>query len=531
MEKSFVEVFFCNSDNQLNDAIKILETENIAHSVNQTNDESHKYSISVSQDKVDEVLKLLNEIKDSQDDSIQYNTNENKESDRRIIGIIAIALITILLISAYKVGGKIYSKIKDKKSYAHYLELKNNSQTEETSAKTTRETEMLTGTENLTETEQSQQFFYFEDNEPEEATYEKGGIILYEDGLFCDVPEDFEIQHYREIDLDEEPELPEEPISEISITMNTILERLEIRLPVNVYSPSLCLYLEAEHDGEVFFCYDKEILYFQEETNYNGIVTDYYTSVNFINKNLYSTDNTFIVRLIDGKTEEIFYQEIIELLPVYYDFVVYRDDYKSPFTCKDNQSIRTNEKMHLIYTGRPSEGDMIVISYDPFDFGLSYVPFAAIKTKSDTDGVCSLDFKIRQPGQYKIDFYNEETGKIRITSVFDYLEVRADKNFYVEVPAGTTWKVISPEGLRLRTAPWGQRIGLLEDGMEVLQTKDTMYPFYDFIDGEYGYWIPVRVLGPDAKKYETEWILKNDAETMGWVFSGFLKRNQYFTEL
>ena len=83
-------------------------------------------------------------------------------------------------------------------------------------------------------------------------------------------------------------------------------------------------------------------------------------------------------------------------------------------------------------------------------------------------------------------------------------------------------QVNSPEGLRLRTAPWGEKIGLLKDGEEVIQTNDTMYPFYDFIDNEYGFWIPVRIL--DAEFETDKTILKTYDITNGWVFSGFLKK-------
>ena len=57
MDESFVKVFFCTSDKKLNDAIKILKKENIDHLVNQTKNNPHKYSISVPENKVDEVRK------------------------------------------------------------------------------------------------------------------------------------------------------------------------------------------------------------------------------------------------------------------------------------------------------------------------------------------------------------------------------------------------------------------------------------------------------------------------------------------
>lgn len=516
MDESFVKVFFCTSDKKLNDAIKILKKENIDHLVNQTKNNPHKYSISVPENKVDEVLKLLEkEIKDSPDENIQNDKNKTKESDKRIIAIIAIVLLTIFFVSVYNVSSKIYSKLKDKKSYTQYLGKKNNTLIQKESAEK----------ENITEApvqaEKHEPVIIYEDNEITKDEYEKGSITLFEPDLFCAVPQAFQISHHRVFGLDEENSTPVEPIAEI-IMSATDTESLEIRIPVDIFNSNPKLYLEAEHDGELFFCDDKKVLYFWPEENEKSIV-DYYTIVDFINKNLFSTDDTYIVRLKDCISEEILLEKNIHLPHVDCNYVVYRNDYKSPFNYNEKRSIQVNEKMHFLYKGKPSEGDMIVISYGFYSkYGISYVPFTAIKTKNDKDGVCSFDFKISEPGQYMIDFYNEQTGEIHKTSVFDFLEVRADKDFKPVEEAGTKWKVNSPEGLRLRTAPWGEKIGLLKDGEEVIQTNDTMYPFYDFIDNEYGFWIPVRIL---ASEFETDkTILKTYDITNGWVFSGFLKK-------
>ena len=89
----------------------------------------------------------------------------------------------------------------------------------------------------------------------------------------------------------------------------------------------------------------------------------------------------------------------------------------------------------------------------------------------------------------------------------------------------------SPEGLRLRNMPWGEKIGLLEDGTEIIQTEDALFPFYDFIDGQKGFWIPVkRKVKPEfsdsadeaAQKEKPEVYWSKTPEPDGWVFSGFL---------
>ena len=123
MDETFEEVFFCTSDEDLNNVKRILKKENITHFVNLINDNSHKYSISVESNKVDEVLHLLSkEVKDTLEETIKNDKYEAETSDRRIIGIIAIVLLTIFFIAMYRVSGKIYSNIKNKKTYTHTIE-------------------------------------------------------------------------------------------------------------------------------------------------------------------------------------------------------------------------------------------------------------------------------------------------------------------------------------------------------------------------------------------------------------------------
>ena len=520
MEETFVEVFFCNSDKELNAATKLLEKESIDHVVNQTNDISHKYSISVPENKVDEVLKLLEkEIKDSPDENVQNANNSNKESDRRIIAIIAIALLTIILFSVYKVSVKIYSNIKYRNFNTHNSEKKVISPIDQESVKD----KIIEETSANTETEHK--ISVDTNNKLTENSTEKGGVTLYGDCSFYDIPADFGIDTYSERSFEDDYIPPEEPISEI--ILSTDWDILAIHIPVDVYNSNPEIYLEADHDGETFIYNNKKKIFYDGDAieNQDVLIVEYYTYISFTNKNLFSNDNSYIIRLRNCKTDEMIVEKTINRAPDDCNYVVYRNDYKSPFYGSEHKAIKTDERMHFMYKGEPSKGDMLVISYCYYSLdGISYVPFAAIKSESDKDGVCSFDFKIHEPGQYKIDFYNEQTGEIRRTSSFDYLLVRADKDFKATEQKGTNWQVNSPEGLRLRSYPWGEKIGLLKNGEKIIQTNDTVYPFYDFINEEYGFWIPVRVLSSDYEIAEEIKILKNNVETNGWVFSGFLRK-------
>ena len=81
----------------------------------------------------------------------------------------------------------------------------------------------------------------------------------------------------------------------------------------------------------------------------------------------------------------------------------------------------------------------------------------------------------------------------KLLSNFDYISVKRDNIQHIE-KSSTAWLVNSIEGLRIRTSPWGEKIGLLEHQTELYQTEDSLYPFYDEIDNIRGFWIPVKVV-------------------------------------
>ncbi len=376
-----------------------------------------------------------------------------------------------------------------------------------------------------------------------EGLYEKGGITLYDAGEIYDVPENFGIETHRVFGLHSEYVPPEEPYKEIEITFGgeTLYEDLHIMLPTEVYEKNPEIYLEAEHDGKTFAYDDKKPLKFEAEMNNSDELVGYHYYLEFTNRNLYSHNDEWNITLKNCQNDEVIAATTVSRQTIPDNYVVYTDEYESPFTILTNRGMQVDTIYHLIYKGKggsfPDEGTMIVFSYGYYcsypDYGIAYIPFVGVKTKTDKDGVCNLDFSIKEPGQYKIDFYDCASGEITRCFSFNYMEAHEEvlsSGHYKEVKLveqkDTEWKVNSPEGLRLRDSPWGEKIGLLADGTELIQTEETHYPFYDFIDGVHGFWIPVQIKNKteESESQDRKEIYCNSELTDGWVFSGFLEK-------
>ena len=371
-----------------------------------------------------------------------------------------------------------------------------------------------------------------------QGLYEKGGVALYESGEIYDVPQNFPTQEIVVFGIPGDHFPPEKPIEKIIIKFTKDEESfLQIQLPQNVYESNPELYLEAEHDGKTFTYKNKTPLQFNKDSN-DYAVLDYWCSVPFYNRNLYSKNNDWTIRLKNCKTDELVAEQILKKAPLLCGYVVYSKEYEDPFAILENRSTKVNTKMHLIYKGKGGAisagngGTMVVFSYGYLNGkNITYIPFLGVKTKTDDNGVCTFDFSIREPGQYKLDFYDVETQETRYTSFLDFISVSRREEQKHFGKAGLEWKVNSPEGLRLRNMPWGEKVGLLEDGTEVIQTEAALFPFYDYIDGHKGFWIPVkRKIQPensdtteeDAQQEKPKIYNDSVIKPDGWVFSGFL---------
>lgn len=358
-----------------------------------------------------------------------------------------------------------------------------------------------------------------------QSVNENGGIAIYDSGVFYEVPNEFKVESVKIFGIPGEYYPPENPITQIQIQPDydpIEWDRLHIQIPIEIYEKYPNQYLEAEHEGKIFFYSNKNSLKYIETKNNENELLGYHVYIPFVNRNLYSNDNKFILRLRNTIDNSILSEEIIIKDTVNCDYVVYIDEYESPFKELDNNNINANEKIHLIYKNHFGEQEMIIFSFGYYDYKkISYIPFTAIKANLITNNVCSLDFSIREPGQYKIDFYDVKTKQIHKTSNFDYISVKRDNIQHIE-KSSTAWLVNSIEGLRIRTSPWGEKIGLLEHQTELYQTEDSLYPFYDEIDNIRGFWIPVKVVNNIEYTNKHNVICEDESQTDGWVFSGYL---------
>ena len=400
-----------------------------------------------------------------------------------------------------------------------------------------------TETENATEKSQAEKDYLTMDEFLQtKGSYEKGGVSILDGGYIFDVPEKFEKQEVMIFGDEGEYFPPEKPYTKIFIGFMNDGGALNINLPASVFEERNKLYLEAEHDGKTFTYQETNPIDFQEETNSKGELLGYRAYIGFENRNLYSKSDKWNLTLRDCHDGTILASETVSQKTSPCGYTVYTGDhgYESPFvdSISVNRNLEPGKEYHMIYKGKGGsfpvleKGTMIVFSYCYYYDGKSkllYVPFLGVQTKSDENGVCSIDFSIKEPGQYKIDFYDAGTGEINLTSNFDYLLVKDDKDLKFVEKKGTRWKVNSSEGLRLRDSPWGEKIALLENGTELIQTEMTHYPFYDFIDA-HGFWIPVKYADGDLQNQEIKKNLSvycaDSTETVGWVFSGFLEKKE-----
>ena len=414
-----------------------------------------------------------------------------------------------------------------------------------TKSKTTTESAADTaGAEPVTETQTAQtvepekDYLTIEDFEKlTYGLYEKGGVALYEAGEIYDVPEEFPAQEVMVFGIPGDYFPPEQPLEKIVMMFNGD-GFLQIQLPPSVYESTPELYLEAEHDGKTFVYENKSPLKFKADKNSREMIVDYSFTTYFENRNLFSKSNDWIIRLKNSNTDELVAEQVLTKDPVLCGYVVYSKEYENPFEFLETRSVEPNKQMHLLYKGKGGAisagngGTMVIFSYGYLNGrNITYIPFLGVKTKTDTDGICSFDFSIREPGQYKLDFYDVDTQEKRYTSFFDFISVsrREEPKYFGK--AGLEWKVNSADGLRLRNMPWGEKVGLLEDGTEVIQTEKAHFPFYDFIDGQKGFWIPVKrkiqqeksdTADEDAQQEKPKIYNDSSIDPDGWVFSGFL---------
>jgi len=330
----------------------------------------------------------------------------------------------------------------------------------------------------------------------EEHSYGKGGINIYNEGLIYDVPESVKREEFRVMGVEGDYIPPETPYKEIEIAFRPdISSLLYVTLPKEVYDKNPEVYIEAQHDGKSFIYNDKLPLKLKEVNN--GILIGYESALIFNNRNLYSKNYNWDVLLRSCATDEILFKQTFTLDFGPEEYVVYSEEYENPFVPLENRNLETGKQYHLIYQGNGSsnerDGTMAIFSYGYQPYNIVYFPLFGVITKTDRDGVCHFEFSLKESGQYKIDFYDTATGEIIRNDCFHYIQAYGKDIKHVE-KNGTKWQVNSADGLRLRNCPWGEKIGLLENETLLIQTEEILYPFYDHIDTQPGFWIPVEIV-------------------------------------
>ncbi len=67
----------------------------------------------------------------------------------------------------------------------------------------------------------------------------------------------------------------------------------------------------------------------------------------------------------------------------------------------------------------------------------------------------------------------------------------------------------------------------MENGLELVQTDEALFSFYDCIDGQEGFWIPVQIKDKEKRSQilgsEKKAIYSFNDQSDGWVFSAFFK--------
>ncbi len=353
---------------------------------------------------------------------------------------------------------------------------------------------------------------------------EKGGFTVYGDVEFCELPKNCKLKEYSVFGLDGDEGFLETAPKEIKLEISSFDNDVVYTAYVseNVFQKESKIYLEAVHDGKSFLCNDKNPVELIQRTAMDGSVY-YLFYFSFVNRNLYSANTEWILNFRSCQNDEIIAKKMINQVHVSCNYVVYKDEYENPFVSLNHNSIKPYEKNHLLY-----KGDVLILSYGRYyGKGISYIPFAAVKTKQNKNGVCDIEFSLKQDGQYKVDFYDSRTGIFTETSCFDYITVEYQKgsDTFLE-KEDTEWKVNSLEGLRYRNAPWGEKIGVFEDATQLIQTEEIYIPFFDCIDNVKGFWIPVRLKYRNQEEnQESPFVYCDNPDmTMGWVFSGFLTK-------
>lgn len=169
------------------------------------------------------------------------------------------------------------------------------------------------------------------------------------------------------------------------------------------------------------------------------------------------------------------------------------------------------------------KNDSVIFSYRMNSgFYTENIPFANYKITDSINDMNKFTFSFNYSGDLHIDFYSSQDSLIDYTSVFSFnTEVYESNNNEKKLNEGK-WKVNSSEGLNIRSRPYGERVAGVVDRTILTQTEPINKLFDDYIDGIYGYWIPVKLSEENLiRKNEDIKVYSSYDGTTGWVFSGY----------
>ena len=517
MEDVFIEIYFFNDKTEIQELKSILESANISFTINKKEDttENYNYSLSVPEDKVDLAISLISDkqIGNQSSDTIENNDTNNKNEIpvRNIVAIIVMAIFACLMILFYNVGTKILANKKsktyyEKKQIEKELQKKNQEQLEK------EKNQNSSIDENETALSESNQ-------------YVRHGINLYNSAEEIPLPKNMEILGLRNMCYDDcyvvEPE-------EIFIEHTDIFyENNSLKIQITpedykIYAPFVLKVIVQKKEFSTDLYNDQD--YKEHYEKYGIEYTEHFCNYYYEKENL-----SYSVRLISENNNVCLLERLFTIPSSKEHILISFNEDKNrinPFI-HNLYRIKAGEKYILYFPTINYESylknDSVILSYRMNSgFRTDNIPFANYKITDSINDMNKFTFSIDNPGDLHIDFYSSEDSIVDYTSVFSFnmevFESKNNKENFNEVK----WQVNSPEGLNIRSRPYGERVAGVIDKTVITQTESTNKLFDDYIDGIYGYWIPVKLSEEELiRKNEDIKVYSSYDETMGWVFSGY----------
>lgn len=531
----FKEVYFSNSEDEIKKITVLLESNSIPYSVNKSDEEdlngkeNYKYSISVEENKINEVLeiiksseneRLLSEEKNFDIKIEASNHNLKKMTFAYIIPII----ITFALIGTINVSKKIYSEYQNKKKIASLYNEKTSIQTESSADK---KNELIKKTSYTIEE-------YYEYRKLTEETH---GINVFGSADEIALPKNIQVQGIRNMCYDDDYRLNGEIITDTNIFYKNGI--CEVKISKEDYIKYKPFKVTAASAGKVyeFSCYDPE--------GFEDYNLEYGTTYSFqLMHHDYAKDVVpYSVCLVSKETNTCIIEKLIEVVPDE-SILIFNETFDVHNLFESGwKSINVGEKYKLYfpkYSGNNKIEDKTVFDSIIFskrlyvDHGgyIYNIPFVTYLAKKSFERMNVIEFSMNEKIEFHLDLYSSSDDLIDYISCLDNFESKCpygtDSSKKITIPAGTIWTVNTTDGLNVRTRPYGNRIAGILDKTKLIQSESISLAYDDIIDGVYGFWIPVKIDDNDLiRKFDDfdyyDCALYEYPKISGWVFTGYCK--------